>query len=104
MARRPEKTTARCSICPLSTFSSLLNRRNRMGNTALAQIDEVKGTIARMAPQFQAALPAQIPVERFVRVVQTAIATNLDLLNCERTSLYAAAMKCAQDGLLPDGR
>src|SRR5262245_58378968 len=73
-------------------------------NQALAPIDEVRGTIQRMAPQFKAALPAQIPVERFVRVVQTAVATNTDLLQCERTSLYAAAMKCAQDGLLPDGR
>lgn len=71
---------------------------------ALAPIDEVRGTLMRMAPQFKAALPAQIPVERFVRVVQTAVATNTDLLNVERTSLYAAAMKCAQDGLLPDGR
>lgn len=70
----------------------------------LLPLDEVRGTIARMAPQFKAALPAQIPVERFVRVVQTAIATNIDLLGVERTSLYAAAMKCAQDGLLPDGR
>lgn len=73
-------------------------------NTAVAPIDEVRGTLQRMAPQFRAALPSQIPVERFVRVVQTAVATNTDLLNVERTSLYAAAMKCAQDGLLPDGR
>lgn len=73
-------------------------------NQTLAPIDEVRGTIARMAPQFKAALPAQIPVERFVRIVQTAVATNTDLLGVERTSLYAAAMKCAQDGLLPDGR
>lgn len=73
-------------------------------NQTLAPIDEVRGTLTRMAPQFKAALPAQIPVERFVRVVQTAIATNTDLLAVERTSLYAAAMKCAQDGLLPDGR
>ncbi len=77
---------------------------NTQTSTAIAPIDEIRGTLARMAPQFKAALPAQIPVERFVRVVQTAVASNTDLLNVDRMSLYAAAMKCAQDGLLPDGR
>lgn len=75
-----------------------------MSTTAIAPIDEVRGTLQKLGPQFKAALPAQIPVERFVRVVQTAVASNLDLLNCDRNSLYAAAMRCAQDGLLPDGR
>ena len=71
---------------------------------AIKPIDEVRGALTRMSDQFKMALPPQIPVERFVRVVQTAVASNPDLLNCERTSLYGAAMKCAQDGLLPDGR
>lgn len=70
----------------------------------LAPIDELKGTISKMEPQFALALPKHIPVERFVRVVQTAISTSPQLADAERTSLFAAAMKAAQDGLLPDGR
>jgi recombination protein RecT len=57
-----------------------------------------------MSSQFQAALPAHIPVERFARVVMTAIQNNPDLLRCSRHSLFNSAMKAAQDGLLPDGR
>lgn len=57
-----------------------------------------------MAGQFKAALPAHIPVERFARVVMTAIQQTPELLACERRSLWNAALKAAQDGLLPDGR
>lgn len=74
---------------------------------ALKPIDEVRHNIDKMGPQFKMALPPHIPVERFVRVVQTAVVSNPDLLDpskCERQSLYGAAMRLAQDGLLPDGR
>lgn len=54
--------------------------------------------------QFQAALPAHIPVERFKRVVLTAIQQNPKLATADRPTLFTSAMKAAQDGLLPDGR
>jgi recombination protein RecT len=54
--------------------------------------------------EFQAALPAHIPVERFVRVLLTAVQNNPDLVNADRASFWNAAMRSAQDGLLPDGR
>lgn len=57
-----------------------------------------------MNDQFKAALPAHIPVERFARVVMTAVQANPDLMRCDRRSLFQACMKAAQDGLLPDGR
>ena len=57
-----------------------------------------------MGDQFRAALPAHIPAERFARVVATAVQNNPELLECNRTSLWNAAMRAAQDGLLPDGR
>ena len=53
---------------------------------------------------FQAALPSHIPLERFKRVVQTAISQNPDLARADRRSLFNACVKCAQDGLYPDGR
>jgi len=49
-------------------------------------------------------LPAHIPVERFLRVADTAVQGNPDLLKCSPRSLFNAAMKAATDGLLPDGR
>lgn len=58
-----------------------------------------------MSDEFKAALPAQIPVERFARVLITAVQNNPELLyEVERRSLWNAAMRAAQDGLLPDGR
>jgi recombination protein RecT len=54
--------------------------------------------------QFQHALPKHMPAERFFRVVLTAVQLNNDLLTCDRGSLFNSALRCAQDGLLPDGR
>lgn len=53
---------------------------------------------------FKAALPAHIPVERFMRVVLTATQRNPDLVTADRSSLFNSALLAAQDGLLPDGR
>lgn len=75
---------------------------------ALRPIDEVRHTLTRMSPEFKAALPPHVTPEKFVRVtltaIQTAAAQGQDLLECDRTSLYAACMRCAQIGLLADGR
>jgi phage RecT family recombinase len=60
--------------------------------------------VKRLETQFLAALPPHIPVERFMRVVMTAINGNPDLQQADRLSLFDSAMKAAQDGLLPDGR
>jgi recombination protein RecT len=67
-------------------------------------IEVFRNDLARMEQQFSAALPAHIPVERFMRVVMTAIQNNPTLLRCSRQSLFNACVKAAQDGLLPDGR
>ncbi len=67
-------------------------------------IDEVRGALTKMEPEFKKTLPEHVSPEKFVRVSVTAVQQNPDLLNADRTSLYGACMKCAQDGLLPDGR
>lgn len=71
---------------------------------ALAPIDEVRQQLTAMVPQFKMALPAHITPEKFMRVVLTSLQNSPDLLQCDRRSLYGAAMKACQDGLLPDGR
>lgn len=68
------------------------------------EIDVVRGQFERMGEEFKAVLPAHIPVERFARVVMTAIQNNPQLLQAPRKELFNACMKAAQDGLLPDGR
>jgi recombination protein RecT len=68
------------------------------------EITVVRSAIEKMEPQFKAALPPQVSPERFVRVTMTAIQNTPALLNADRQTLYGAAMRAAQDGLLPDGR
>lgn len=70
----------------------------------LAPIEEIRGTMQKMAPQFQMVLPQHVTPERFIRVIITAVQTNPQLLECDRPSLYAAAMRSATDGLICDGR
>jgi recombination protein RecT len=75
-----------------------------MSNQAPAVIEEVRGALTKMAPQFKAALPAHVSVEKFQRVVMTALQMTPDLLNCDRRTLFMSATRAAQMGLLPDGR
>lgn len=60
------------------------------------------------SPQFldqvKAALPGNVAPERFVRVAVTAINQNPDLVATDKSTLFGAIIRCAQDGLLPDGR
>jgi recombination protein RecT len=51
----------------------------------------------------RSALPPHMKPERFISAVMTAVQLNPDLLECNRRSLWIACMRCAQDGLLPDG-
>jgi recombination protein RecT len=67
-------------------------------------IDGLKAIVARRADDFKMVLPSHITVDKFQRVIATAALSNPTLLQCDRQSLLIAAMKLAQDGLLPDGR
>jgi recombination protein RecT len=55
-------------------------------------------------PQIAEALPEHIPMRRFKRVLITAINQDPKLAQADRMSLFNACVKCAQDGLYPDGR
>jgi recombination protein RecT len=69
-----------------------------------AVVTQFRADLGRMETQFKMALPAHIPVERFMRVIMTAAQNSLKLLACDRQSFFNACMRAAQDGLLPDGR
>lgn len=75
-----------------------------MSEKALQPIQEIKQTLQRMEPQFKAALPENITPAKFFNVVSVALIKTPDLLQCDRQSLYLAAMQSAIDHLLPDGR
>jgi len=64
----------------------------------------IRQNLTAMEPEFKAALPPHIPVDRFKRVALTAIQNTPALANADRRSLFGAFVKLAQDGLLPDGR
>lgn len=70
----------------------------------ITPMEAMRGTLVKMQPEFAAALPPQIPVEKFIRTTLTAVQMNPELLGADRRSLLGACMKAAQDGLLLDGR
>lgn len=72
--------------------------------TALSPLEEVKLNLTRMQGDFKMVLPPNIQPEKFMRVVITAIQNNPDLIAANRASLYNSCIKCAQDGLIPDGQ
>lgn len=67
-------------------------------------VDQVRNQLTAMQPQFAAALPKHVDPARFVRVVMTAVQMTPSLLEADRRTLFASAMRASQMGLLPDGR
>jgi recombination protein RecT len=70
----------------------------------LTKYEAIKQQLTSMQASFAAALPPQVRPEKFLGVVLTGLRLNEKLQNADRTTLYGACLKCAQDGLLPDGR
>lgn len=54
--------------------------------------------------EFAKMLGSRANAEAYIRVVKNAVLANPDLLTVDRGSLLLAAMRAAQDGLMPDGR
>lgn len=76
---------------------------------ATTSIDVFRGTLKKMEGEFALVLPKGVTPETFTRVVMTAVQSEPTLmphLNSEQgqRAMIAAAMKCAQDGLMPDKR
>lgn len=69
-----------------------------------APTEILRGQLARMGGDFKNALPDHIKPEKFQRVVMTVVQQQPDLLAADRKSLLGSCMKCAADGLVPDGR
>ena len=67
------------------------NEVTTTSNKPVRLIDEWRESVNRMSDQFKMALPAHIPVERFTRVVMTALQNNPKLMACSKQSFFNAA-------------
>lgn len=72
-------------------------------------IQRTKDVVATIdGPDFQerveALLPDTVPYRRFVQVAKTAVRATPDLVKADQGSLFGSIIRCAQDGLMPDGR
>lgn len=76
-------------------------------NENLSPVQRVVAAVREPAfrAQLEAALPGNVSVDRFVRVTTTALRENPDLTDrIDGDTLLSSVIRCAQDGLLPDGR
>lgn len=89
-----------------------MNQQNRRGvqqrqqdPTKLA-IQETMVQVRQMQSQFLEVLPKTIPSDKFVRMVSMLLHLKPELTrpNVNRQSLLLSLIRCAADGLLPDGR
>jgi recombination protein RecT len=67
-------------------------------------VEQIRNQLLAMTPEFKNALPSHIKPEKFQRVIMTVVQQTPALLNADRRSLFASCIKCAADGLIPDGR
>ena len=67
-------------------------------------LPDIRRDLNALTPEFAKLLPSHVKPEMFARVALTMIQTSPELLNADRNTLFAACLKCAADGLLPDGR
>lgn len=71
---------------------------------AATPVEQIRNQLIAMTPEFKNALPSHIKPEKFQRVIMTVVQQNAALLNADRRTLFASCIKCAADGLIPDGR
>lgn len=75
-----------------------------MSLSIVTETNTLRQQLTKMSPEIAKALPSHIKPEKFQRVVMTVVQQTPDLLGADRQSLLGACMKCAADGLVPDGR
>jgi recombination protein RecT len=79
-------------------------------STTVAKQDPVRATLAIIdKPEFQVqlrdALPPNVSLERFTRTAKLALQLNPDLITVtDKQSIFTSLVRCAADGLIPDGR
>lgn len=80
------------------TTTDIVQRTPAQQLVARISGDAFRDQVARALPQ------GTLLPERFQRATATALLANPDLANLDEASLFNSLLRCAQDGLLPDGR
>jgi recombination protein RecT len=80
-----------------------MNAITKTETKALRPIDVLRRQLSSL-PEIAQNLPSTVSPDKFRNVVITAANMSPDLLNADRRSLLGACVKCAADGLVPDGR
>ena len=75
-----------------------------MATARATALVEIENQLAERVTEFAEALPSHIKPEHFQRATLTALQQNPKLIEVDRRSLFTALKRCAQDGLIPDGR
>lgn len=83
----------------MTNAKQALQKKNDSRTPAQRKQDTVRGLLKSMEGEIKNALPAYLPVEKFIRTALTAINSNPDLAECTQDSLLAAIMNSAQLGL-----
>ena len=83
----------------MTNAKQALQKKNDSRTPAQRKQDTFRGLLKSMEGEIKNALPAYLPVEKFIRTALTAINSNPKLANCTQESLLAAIMNSAQLGL-----
>lgn len=86
-------TTATAAAAPKKELSA-------MGQLVVTRKNQIQG----MMDEFKRALPPNVPADKFVRTVLTAIQMNPQIAEATEQSVINSCMKAATDGLILDGR
>jgi len=77
-------------------------QRQDVNNGAVIKSTDIVSAIEKQQPGFKLALPKDFDADRFTRIAITAIKASPVLQKCEKTSVLAGLMLCAQVGLEPN--
>lgn len=75
-----------------------------MTTKKITVVQQTIQTLQHMRPKLAQVLPPQIDVDKFIRTASGAIQNNPELAESNKSSLFLACQRAAQDGLIIDGR
>lgn len=75
-----------------------------MTGKQLTNVQKAQQLIATRKPELAKMLPSHINIDMLERAANNALMRNPEIAECDPVSVYDSVMRCAQDGLIPDGR
>lgn len=102
-ADEPKAAAKNEAMEPTSGTKKAVTKKTEDKPVKAAPIEILRAQVGSMERQFKAVLPTSVSPEKFIRVVMTAVQSAPILIDKDRGSLFAECLKCAADGLLPNG-